>query len=55
MHADPLDHLADLNRPGAHRVERKMVVIGSDVEIAGRVREDLERAYGEVLHAEGNF
>ena len=32
-----------------------MVVIGSDVEIAGRVREDLQRAYGDVWHAEGRF
>jgi phage/plasmid-associated DNA primase len=55
MHADPLDQLADLNRPGALRAERKMVVIGSDVEIAGRVRDDLQRAYGEVWHAEGYF
>jgi putative DNA primase/helicase len=55
MATDPLDRLADLNRPGAHRVDRKMVFIGSDVEMAGRVREDLQRAYGEVLHAEGRF
>jgi putative DNA primase/helicase len=55
MAADPLDRLADLNRPGARRVERKMVSIGSDVEVAGRVREDLQRAYGEVLHTEGRF
>ena len=55
MNADPLDHLADLNRPGAHRREAKLLVIGSDVEIAGRVGEDLERAYGDVLHAEGHF
>jgi P4 family phage/plasmid primase-like protien len=55
MNADPLDHLADLNRPGAHRRDFKLLVIGSDVEIAGRVKEDLERAYGDILHAEGHF
>jgi P4 family phage/plasmid primase-like protien len=55
MNADPLDHLADLNRPGAPRRESKLLVIGSDVEMAGRVKEDLERAYGDVLHAEGHF
>jgi hypothetical protein len=55
MNADPLDHLADLNRPGAHRCEFKLLVIGSDVEIAGRVKEDLERAFGDILHAEGHF
>ena len=54
MHADLLDHLADLmtrDPPG----RTKMVFIGSDVEVAGRVREDSQRAYGEVLHAEGRF
>jgi P4 family phage/plasmid primase-like protien len=52
---DPLDHLADLNRPGAHRTDRKTLAIGSDVEIAGRVGEDLYRAYGDIIHAEGHF
>jgi putative DNA primase/helicase len=56
MAADPLDHLANLNRPGAsHRFEDKIVAIGSDVEIAGRVCEDLQRSYGEILHTEGHF
>jgi phage/plasmid-associated DNA primase/phage/plasmid primase-like uncharacterized protein len=32
-----------------------MVLIGSDIEIAGRVREDLIERYGPVLYAEGSF
>ena len=55
MPTDPLDRLANLNRPGACRGESKMVVIGSDVEIAERVGEDLQRAYGDIIHAEGQF
>src|SRR5512144_2383185 len=41
--------------PGAKRSEHKILAIGSDVEIAGRVAEDLHRAYGDVIHAEGLF
>jgi putative DNA primase/helicase len=52
---DPLDHLADRNRPGAHSANRKTLAIGSDIEIAGRVGEDLHRAYGDIVHAEGHF
>ncbi len=52
---DPLDRLAGLNRPGASANPGRTLRIGSDVEIAGRVREDLERAYGEIVFAEGKF
>lgn len=55
MLANPLDRLAALNRPGASLKEMPHLEIGSDVEIAGRVREDLERAFGEIVHAEGAF
>lgn len=33
----------------------RTVFIGSDVEIAGRVREDLIERHGKVVHAEGHF
>ncbi|MBL8658846.1 MAG: hypothetical protein JNM75_03715 [Rhodospirillales bacterium] len=52
---DPLDRLADLNRPGAYRPDRKSLEIGSDVEIAGRVGDDLHRSNGDIVHAEGHF
>ncbi len=55
MLRDPLDRLADLNRPGAVRRVKHHLAIGSDVEIAGRVGEDLHRAYGDIVHAEGRF
>lgn len=55
MPDDPLDHLADLNRPEAQRSERRTLSVGSDVEIAGRVGEDLHRAYGDIVNAEGHF
>lgn len=35
--------------------QARTVFIGSDVEIAGRVREDLIEQYGQVIHAEGSF
>ncbi|MGZ8997205.1 MAG: toprim domain-containing protein, partial [Rhodospirillales bacterium] len=35
--------------------EKKQLFIGSDVEIAGRVREDLTSLYGRVINAEGSF
>lgn len=55
MPDDPLDRLVYLNRPGAKRAERRSLEIGSDVEIADRVGEDLRRAWGDVVHAEGEF
>ena len=55
MLANPMDRLAALNRPGASLKEKPHLEIGSDVEIAGRVREDLERAFGDIIHAEGTF
>lgn len=53
--ADPLEYLATLNKPGAKTKAVKKLLIGSDVEIASGVREDLERSYGEIVHAEGKF
>lgn len=35
--------------------QARTVFIGSDVEIAGRVREDLIERYGKIIHAEGHF
>lgn len=55
MAVDALDRLARLNLPGAIGREAPRLEIGSDVEIAGRVREDLEQAFGDVVHAEGAF
>ncbi|MBK8909464.1 MAG: hypothetical protein IPM60_16800 [Rhodospirillales bacterium] len=55
MPDDPLDRLVYLNRPDANDVKRKSLEIGSDVEIAGRVGEDLHRARGDIVHAEGHF
>ena len=52
---DPLVHLAVLNRQGAPSVHQNMLGIGSDIEIAGRVKKDVGRAYGEVIHVEGQF
>lgn len=41
----------------AHRAsaERKELNIGSDIEIANRVREDLQNQYGHMLYCEGSF
>ena len=55
MLTDAFDRLADLNRPGFCPTDRKRLVIGSDVEIAGEVGEDLNRAFGDIVHAEGQF
>jgi len=55
MLADPLDRLAALNRPGAAAKDAPLLQIGSDVEIANSVRDDMERCYGEIVHAEGSF
>jgi P4 family phage/plasmid primase-like protien len=52
---DPLGALAEMNKPGIAPKERQLLSIGSDVEIAGRVRNDLERAHGEIVFAEGKF
>lgn len=53
---DPLSVLAELNKPGAQKKkEKKLLSIGSDVEIAGRVCDDLERAYGKIVFAEGKL
>lgn len=52
---DPLDMLADLNKPrrkGGHNFD---LDIGSDVEIARRVRMDLQQAFGEIISTEGKF
>jgi len=35
--------------------QARTVFIGSDVEIANRVREDLVDKYGKIIHAEGHF
>lgn len=35
--------------------EKKQLFIGSDVEIAGRVREDLTSLHGRLINAEGSF
>lgn len=52
---DPLEKLAELNRPGAALNDKPRLEIGSDVEIATRVCKDLQRAFGEIVYAEGNF
>ena len=41
----------------AHRAssERKKLIIGSDVEIANRVRDDLQNLYGQAVHCDGSF
>lgn len=35
--------------------QARTIFIGSDVEIAGRVREDMIDKYGRIIHAEGHF
>lgn len=52
---DPLDMLADLNTAGRKAWQHYDLDIGSDVEIAGRVRMDLQTAYGTILFTEGKF
>lgn len=46
---------ADLFRPDQAEQGRKRLYIGSDVEIAKRVREDLTERHGRIVHAEGEF
>ncbi len=41
--------------PEQSAAERKSLSIGSDVEIARRVREDLTERHGRIVHAEGAF
>jgi P4 family phage/plasmid primase-like protien len=48
--AKPLETVGIGNASGA-----RMVYIGSDVEISGRVKEDLIERYGKIVHAEGAF
>lgn len=55
MLTDPLDRLATLNQPNAQTNRIVVVSIGSDIEIARRVRGDLERAFGDIIHTEGTF
>lgn len=47
--------LAVLNRAGAPNVHQNMLAIGSDIEIAGRVKRDICKTYGQFIHAEGQF
>ena len=42
-------------RPDQAEQGRKRLYIGSDVEIAKRVREDLTERHGRIVHAEGEF
>lgn len=53
--ADPLDILAELNAPEQPIAEKASLLIGSDIEIAARVRDDLERCWGEIIYTEGKF
>lgn len=46
--AEPFDPPEDVG-------ERRRLGVGSDVEIAKRVREDLTERYGRIVHAEGAF
>jgi P4 family phage/plasmid primase-like protien len=46
---------ADLFRPDQADTGRKRLYIGSDVEMAKRVREDLTERHGRIVHAEGEF
>lgn len=51
---DPLDALAAFNDKRG-RGDAPRLAIGSDVEIARRVRDDLQRKHGAIIHAEGAF
>ena len=42
-------------KPFVTEREQKRLFVGSDVEIAGRVREDLIERFGRIVHAEGAF
>lgn len=58
MSDDPIDLLATMNtRPADAGSESasKSLSIGSDIEIMRRVKEDLERDYGEIAFTEGSF
>jgi phage/plasmid-associated DNA primase len=46
---------AELFRPDQADTGRKRLSIGSDVEMAKRVREDLTERHGRIVHAEGAF
>lgn len=46
---------AELFRPDQAETGRKRLYIGSDVEMAKRVREDLTERHGRIVHAEGEF
>jgi phage/plasmid-associated DNA primase/phage/plasmid primase-like uncharacterized protein len=46
---------ADPFRPDQADTGRKRLYIGSDVEMAKRVREDLTERHGRIVHAEGEF
>ncbi len=52
---DPLHELELLNQPDYPKREAAKLNIGSDIEIAERVREDLERRWGELVYTEGKF
>ena len=40
---------------GPRAASTEILALGSDVEIAARVAEDLHRAHGEIVHAKGAF
>lgn len=46
---------AERFRPDQAETGRKRLYIGSDVEIAKRVREDLTERHGRIVHADGEF
>lgn len=46
---------AERFRPEEADIERKRLSIGSDVEIARRVREDLIERHGRIVHTDGEF
>ena len=54
MKSDPLIRLVELNHTHTAPTPVRLR-IGSDVEIAERVREDLERTFGDIVHDEGAF
>ena len=54
MKNDPLIRLTELNNTRAGPVASQLR-IGSDVEIANRVQDDLQRTFGNIVHDEGAF
>ncbi len=54
MQYDPLIRLAELNQTHAGHIATQLR-IGSDVEIARRVHDDLQRTFDDVIHDEGVF